>query len=175
MENSFTVENVILDDLSYDKDIKKWLGAIYYGEIDNNLMLQMPKMKLIKLTIEPGDNRSLLKVYLKLEAPNHDFIYIVEQIEGKILLELKKHPNLGKYSIENLFKPCSEDGIIYKFLVPIYENNLDVVIIDSKHEKKSIKNLEKGALVSGVLYLSHLEIESNSLYLNWNIIQLRLE
>jgi len=171
----FDVSNIILGNLVYDHEIKNWISKISYIQLDNCLMLQVPLVQLKRLVLETSNNYNRIKMYTAMTNPNENFIKIVSNIENHICKKIQKMKCFESYNIKAMFQSFSNENKIYKFFIPIYENSIDILITDKDEKKISIKNLEKNCLISCIVYLSHVEIEQNKFYLNWNIIQIKLE
>jgi hypothetical protein len=175
---NFELDKIILTNLNYDSELGNWIGNIYYKEFGNNLLIETPIMKINKITMNQYKNPRI-KVFSVLKKENPIFNETIEQIEKFICVELgnKKFSELNNYSY--FFKPMFKDNI-YKFFIPVYNNEINIIVkkydnLTDSSNILSLSNLNKNTEFKAILYLSHVEIEQNNFYLSWNILQIKLE
>jgi hypothetical protein len=174
----FEVDKIVLKNLTFDRDLGNWIANIYYKESGNNFLIETPIMKIDKITMNKYKNPRI-KVFSILKKENEIFDKTIKQIEEHICNKLGKmqFSELDNYSY--FFKPISKDNI-YKFFIPIYRNQINVIVkknddLTNSCSILSLSNLNKNTEFKAILYLSHIEIEKNNFYLSWNILQIKLE
>jgi len=177
MDNVFDLSKVILGGLVHDSEIGIWISKISYGTVQDNLMIQLPLMEVQTMKLSNNGLNSRIKIYLKVvndgSTKLNNFIRTVNDIELTIKNKILKY--FKQREVEEFFVQCTTDNLNYTFYVPIFENSLTVAVLNNKNEILSLKELKKGSVVTGTLYVSHVEVEQESFFLNWNIIQIKLE
>lgn len=111
------------------------------------------------------NNESRIKLTCKLVSDNQKFINTLSKIDELCYSKI----NNGK----ELYKNVNEENI-FTFYIPIYNNNINILIEDKNKNIVSIKKLKKDIEVKFILLLSHLEFTEEIIYLNWSIIQIKL-
>lgn len=142
---------------------KKNIRKIHYKNIENKLMVETPIMVIQSMTLQSKESR--IKLTCKLVSDNQKFINTLSKIDELCYNRI----NNGK----ELYKNVNEENI-FTFYIPIYNNNINILIEDKNKNIVSIKKLKKDIEVKFILLLSHLEFNEEIIYLNWSIIQIKL-
>lgn len=142
---------------------KKNIRKIHYKNIENKLMVETPIMIIQSMILQ--NNESRIKLTCKLVSDNQKFINTLNKIDELCYSKI----NNGK----ELYKNVNEENI-FTFYIPIYNNNINILIEDKNKNIVSIKKLKKDIEVKFILLLSHLEFTEEIIYLNWSIIQIKL-
>lgn len=163
MTECFLTENILMSNVYTDIITKKNIRKIHYKNIENKLMVETPIMIIQSMILQ--NNESRIKLTCKLVSDNQKFINTLSKIDELCYIKI----NNGK----ELYKNVNEENI-FTFYIPIYNNNINILIEDKNKNIVSIKKLKKDIEVKFILLLSHLEFTEEIIYLNWSIIQIKL-
>lgn len=163
MTECFTTDNIVMSNIYTDIITKKNIRKIHYKNTENKLMVETPIMVIETMTLQNTESR--IKLTCRLMSLNDKFINTLERIDDLCYNKLQNGKEYYKYV---------NDKELFTFYIPIYNNNINILIEDKNKNIVSIKKLKKNINVKFILLLSHLEINNNIVYLNWNIIQIKL-
>lgn len=175
MPDTFALDLISVGDCcTYDDEVGVWLCDVGYGKTGNNLILQLPAMKIKSMSLLPQKSSHRIKLYAECVTPNKGFLGTFRAIEER-LVGLLKSKHFGSHDIDSRFLPSVASDEIFRFFVPTYKNCVGVTITAGSHATRlRLEDLRKGATFNGLLYLSHIEIEKERLFLHWNIIQMKI-
>lgn len=174
-KKQFEISKLILSNFIFDNEIDNWLCNISYHQDGNNLLVETPQMSIEKVTLVKNKRNPKLIVYASIIGQNDQFSNTIKQIETFTCNYVGNNRAFKEKNISRFFKPINNEKNIYKFFIPIYHNEINILISDNNSNILSIKDLKCKSKFKAILYLSHLEFEKKYFYLNWNIIQLKLE
>lgn len=175
IKKQFDLSKVILTKLIYDDEINNWMSNIFYNNDGNNLLMESPLMIIEKITYINTPNNPKIIIYASLSSENNQFVNTITEIEKHICNEVSNMISVQNIQISDFFEPINNKEI-FKFLIPVYHNEINVVVTDaSNNDVLSVKDLKLKSKFKAILYLSHLELEKKRFYLNWNIIQIKIE
>jgi hypothetical protein len=168
MTECFTTENILLSNIFKDIVTRKIIRKINYKDGKNKLMIETPILIIDYIFLEKFDAYKRICVICHMAVDNNAFKDTILNIDNFCLEKISKGKEIYKHSYNS-------EKNQFIFYIPIYDNKLNVLIEDKNKNIVSIKSLNKGLGMKAIVLLSHLEVGNNDVFLNWNIIQIKLE
>ena len=155
MPEYFKLNNIILSNLYKDITTKNIIRKINYKNDTNKLMVETPLLIIDNIYLQKYDMYKKICIKCHLANNNTDFTETLQEIDEFCINKLSKGKELYKTVYENKQ---------FTFYIPIYNDNINVLIEDKNKNIVSIKNLNKGLGIKIILLLSHMEVGNNNVF-----------
>lgn len=162
----FKTSSLWLSPITQENTSERLIRKINYQDNDN-LVVDTPPLEIqdFILITDPDQYKILVKATLVKDNPQ--FLAVIDLIDKKLT------EDAGFVGSQRFWPTTDDDGFFY-FFIPVYNQEINVLILGNERHKMSLTQLSKGMKAKMMLILSHVESTSQLFFPVWNVVQIRL-